>query len=207
MKFVNQDFRARIEALVREAEAKTSVEFVPVVVARSSSLATARGAASLFVFSVLMFLSRIFEPGSTAWMVEALAAMVVSGVCFALLGTSFGLRVLLPKPWTLRAVEDGARRQFLQTEVFATRCRTGVLIYVSLAERAVYVMPDKGVAAKLPADEWAALGARLAADFDQARPGDTFVEALRTLVERLAPEFPPDPNDPNELPDQLIAPS
>jgi putative membrane protein len=47
-----------------------------------------------------------------------------------------------------------AKEAFLEEEVFRTGSRTGILIYISLFERIVRVLPDTGIANIVPQSDW-----------------------------------------------------
>lgn len=49
---------------------------------------------------------------------------------------------------------SGARLAFFEEGVFATRERTGVLIYISLFERYIEIIPDLGVDGRIPRGRW-----------------------------------------------------
>jgi uncharacterized membrane protein len=109
------------------------------------------------------------------------------------------LSYILPKKKQLTAVELAAHRQFMKHQVDLTELRQGVLIYVSLYEKSVYLLADRGVTPHVPPKEWADLGATLAKDFNQENPGETFLSALELLAKRVAPQFPPIEGDRDEL--------
>lgn len=113
------------------------------------------------------------------------------------------LSYLMPKAWSLYHVETSAHLAFLYEEIFATEQRTGIMIYISERERAVYVMADKGVTAKIPVNEFGMLGQKLAKDFSKRTADETFLKALDEIAKRLGEKFPPRPNNTNELSNQI----
>lgn len=109
------------------------------------------------------------------------------------------IRFLMPKRWILQSVETAAHLAFLEEEIFATSQRTGIMIYISEAERAVYVMADKGVTEKISAEEFRKLGEQLAKDFSSHTAEETFLSALDEIAKRLGKIFPPHVLDVDEL--------
>ena len=97
-------------------------------------------------------------------------------------------------------------QQFWEQRVQKTEGRTGVLIFASLAERYVEIVPDAGIAKKVPAEAWQDAAAALTAAVKAGRPGDGFVAAIEHCGAILAEHFPviPDTVNPNELPDRLV---
>ena len=61
---------------------------------------------------------------------------------------------LAPRRWQFMQAHDNALRQFLSHNVHLTSERTGVLIFVSLAERYAEIVADAGINAKVPQEVW-----------------------------------------------------
>ena len=134
-----------------------------------------------------------------------------------LLATVFLVVQVLTKPLRVRmALTPGAtktrrvRRQGLALfRVGAERRtagRTGVLIYLSLAERRAEIIADAAIHDQVAPDVWAAAMAALLADVREGRPGDGLVAAIGQVGQVLAAHFPRQENDVNELPDRLVEP-
>ena len=98
-----------------------------------------------------------------------------------------------------RAVE-----QFLAQNLHTTSGRTGVLIFVSVAERYAEILADAGVHTKVTPAEWQSIVTRLTSAIGDGRTGDGFVDAITRCGAVLAEHFPPGTHDPNALPDHLI---
>lgn len=128
-------------------------------------------------------------------------------VFLAVLGT------LLPRPmryWLVpRAIKRArahrrAVEQFLAQSLHTTRSRTGVLIFVSVAERHAEILADTGIEAKVPGGTWQSIVDELTARIGRGEPAEGFVQAIEACGRHLAEHFPPGSSDPNELPDHLI---
>ncbi len=140
----------------------------------------------------------------TPWSVQRifliqLAVFIVAGLIFTL--TPLRL-ALVPRALQRARAHRAALEQFVVRRVAHTKNRTGVLIFVSLAEHYARIIPDDGIAEKVPNSEWqAAIDAMIA----HLRSGD-IVAGLTAAIERcadvLAAHAPPD-GSPNELPDRL----
>jgi putative membrane protein len=98
-----------------------------------------------------------------------------------------------------RAVE-----QFLVQNLHTTTGRTGVLLFVSVAERYAEIIADNAIDAKVPEGTWKEIIDSLTDAIGQGRPTDGFVTAIAAIGTVLARHFPPGTNDPSELPDHLI---
>jgi putative membrane protein len=91
---------------------------------------------------------------------------------------------------------------FRELRVGETRDRTGILIYVSLLERHVVVLPDTGIAARAPEPTWKGVVECIVGGMKAGAPGDGLVAAVGLCGDTLrAAGFAPRPDDTNELPD------
>ncbi len=111
---------------------------------------------------------------------------------------------LVPKSIKHARVRRSALAQFLAQNIHTTKGRTGVLIYVSLAERIAEVVADQGIYQKVGPRCWDEIVAGLVEELERGRARAGFVAAIRASGELLAAHFPPRRANPNELPDRLI---
>jgi putative membrane protein len=189
-RFFSQADLDAIQAAVREAEGRTSGEIVPYVVERSDEYPT------------------------TAWKGAALGALLGPMVALAIhrwtdvWGWPLGLWIALPAPLGgaigyLLALIDSVRRwmagehtldararrraavAFLDQEVFRTRDRTGILLFVSLFERRVVLLADSGIHQKVEEGAWEAITSKLAQGIRGGRPAPALIEAVRGCGELL----------------------
>jgi putative membrane protein len=97
-----------------------------------------------------------------------------------------------------------AEAAFLEEEVFRTRDRTGILLFVSLFEHRVVVLGDSGINARVAPGEWDEV-VRLAVEgIRRGRPGEGLAAAIAACGRLLArPGLERLPDDTDELPDEL----
>lgn len=200
---VTDEFKERIEARIRDFEQRTCVEFVPVIVRSSGDYSGIKAFAALMVFGLALCIFPYVPTPDWAQDMNVLAALLLSAVAFLLLSWPPLLHLVASQKHLRAEVERGASLSFLREEVFNTRRRSGLLIYISIFEKSVFILADKGITAVVRPKEWAELGARLAKDLSRDNPGVTFLEALDEVVAKLSDKFPPDPDNLNELPDRL----
>ena len=117
--------------------------------------------------------------------------------------TSLG-RALTPRSHRRARVRAEALSQFRARGIGNTRDRTGVLIFVSVADRLAEVVADQGIYAKVPPEHWATTVAALVAGIGAGDAARGFVDAVALAGAVLAEHFPPLADNPNELPDRLI---
>ncbi|WP_411881303.1 TPM domain-containing protein [Polaromonas sp. YR568] len=96
---------------------------------------------------------------------------------------------------------------FGKLRVWDTEHNNGVLIYVLLAEHAIEIVADRGVARHVGPDQWQAMVSRMAAAFREQRYEDGLTQALEETSAVLMEHFAADTSqegagaNPNELPD------
>jgi len=200
--------RDRVAAAIRAAEKTTSGE-IYCVLARSSDgyflasaftvacgvLVASAAAALLFEQWWISFRPIVFVAAQLS------AYLVALGILYAFPA----LRIrLVPKRLRYAKAHSNAIRQFLARNVHMTEARTGVLIFVSLAERYAAILADGNIDAKVPQATWDAAVARLVTDSSQRRLTEGFVAAIGTVGALLAASFPYRPGDRNELDDHLV---
>ncbi|MCS7081858.1 MAG: hypothetical protein N2561_01150 [Bacteroidetes bacterium] len=199
-KIFSSEEERRIRERVAQIERETGSEIVPYVVGISDPYPEApwRGfalfaALGLFVASLLS-LGQSWAVGPTV--TEVIAVTLLSG----LLGAAMGRYVAPVRRWLVgralldRRVHQRALQAFLEEEVFATPNRTGVLIFISLFERRLEVLPDKTLAEQLPTEVWKPVVLDVVEGIRQGRPVDGLMRALeecRRIVLEHASGLPP----------------
>ena len=94
---------------------------------------------------------------------------------------------------------------FAQLRVWDTEHNNGVLIYVLLADRAVEIVADRGVAAgRVPQGDWDAICRLMERHFREGRIAEGSVAGIEAVADVLA-RFPPAKRDAgNEMPDEPV---
>ncbi len=219
---------AAIEAAIREAEARTTGELYVVVSEESGDygetpLAWAAGVALLGPALLLLGGVHVSVPdlfgGWTAAQVsqaaeraarEALVgAIVVQAalfvITFLLVAVPPVRRALTPRPFKRERVRKRALEQFASKNLHLTRERTGVLIFVSFAERMAELIADEGIAAHVERHVWDRAMAALVEGLRRGEAGAGIAAAVGLCGDVLAERFPCDPKDnPDQLPNQVV---
>ena len=103
-----------------------------------------------------------------------------------------------------QSARDRAIDLFAQLRVWDTRDNTGVLIYLLLADRAVEIVADRGIDAKVDAQEWSTVCRQMEAAFRQGDFEGGVLNGVQAVTRHLATHFPAEGANPNELPDQPL---
>jgi putative membrane protein len=73
----------------------------------------------------------------------------------------------------------------LEEQVFATRDRTGVLIFVALFEHRVEILADEGIDERVADDAWDRICDELTAGIRRGAPTEALIHAVDRCVELL----------------------
>ena len=93
---------------------------------------------------------------------------------------------------------------FSELRVWDTEHNTGVLIYLLLADRAVEIVADRGINAKVGAQEWSRVCRQMETAFRQSNFEAGAVGGVQAVTQHLAKHFPANGHNPNELPDKPV---
>ncbi len=113
-------------------------------------------------------------------------------------------------PWHLLRGNSPVRHRaialFSNLRVWDTEHNNGVLVYVELADRAVEVIADRGIARLVPERDWDRICLQLRESFAAGRYESGAIEAVRAVGALLQAHFPLQPGERrvNELPDRPI---
>lgn len=200
----NEDEIKRIESAVQQAEKRTSGEIVPMLVDESYDYPRAEIlGAGLFSLAAAVSLSWAFF-GESLWHFLWLFAL-----CYfpfkCLIRSLPALRRRLIHPDEISAeVEEKAVVSFLEQGLHHTRDETGILILISLFERRVHVLADRGINDVVPANSWDGIVQTIT---DGIHHGDTcnaLCAAIDNCGQLLEAHFPVKSDDTNELPNLII---
>jgi putative membrane protein len=199
MNFTPADHEA-VSAAIREAEKHTSGQIVCVLAHSSSAYAHVpilwASALALFTPWPLIHL--------TEWSVERifllqLVVFIVAGLLFSWMPVRLWL---VPRPLQRVRAHRAALEQFVVRGISRTKNRTGVLIFVSLAEHYARIVADEGIATKVQHADWQDAVDALTAHMRDGRITEGLIAAVERCGAVLATRAPPD-GSPNELPDRL----
>jgi putative membrane protein len=208
-KFSSTDLE-RIKQAVREAESKISGEIVPVIISRSGyyTIANYKGSlfASAFVFLAIIFVDR-YVPTLAVYDPLLIFLLVVLAGALGALAAHFSdtiKRMLVGQQYMDRATYQRAETSFLQEQVFNTRQRTGIMIFVSFFEHEVIVMADKGISSVVEQKEWDKMVKNLTENIRANKVVDGLEIAIKRCGEILLEKgFHKSADDENELGDDL----
>jgi len=196
----SQDDHDAISAAIREAEARSCGQIVCVLSHASSDYAYVpilwATVLALLVPWPLIYFTPLSAQKIYLWQ---LAVFVAAGLVLSWMPLRMAL---VPRLLRRTLAHRAALEQFVVRRIANTRNRSGVLIFVSLAERYARIIADEGVALKVPNAEWQAAIDALTGHMRDGRIAAGFIAAIERCGAVLAAHAPPD-GSPNTLPDRL----
>lgn len=209
-RFLTKADRAKIEACIREAESHTRGEIVVMVVPMSYRypMADLLGATA-FSFPAAVALAPalggLFWAGhSNLWVFLGVLIPLFLVFHEAVKRVHILKRCFISGKEMEDEVREGAHIQFFRKGLYRTREETGVLIYISVFERRVWVLGDRGINAMIPEADWKRVVATIVRAIKDRQPAEGICQAVREVSRILQDKFPIRPGDQNELRDLIV---
>ena len=214
--------REKVSAAIAAAEAKTNGEIVAVATPISDAYHdVALHWALVPLFAVLAWAA--WRPTALTWWYDRLFGgwqpdptlgqlltfvMVLAALLFTvalLILKWMPLRLFLtPGATKHRRVRRRAIAIFQAAAAGKTTGKTGILIYLSLAERRAEIVADEAILKVTDDHTWGEAMHALIEDVRDGRPADGICAAIERIGVVLSEHFPRSADDSNEIPDRLI---
>jgi putative membrane protein len=198
--FFQPEAKKKTGLAIKAIESKTSVE---VVVAMRHRVAEYRSTDLTFGFACACtaLAALWFSPSTYAvehMPFEMLGAFIVGASLSAFVHPL--RRAMTPKATVARQLEVAARAAFYELGISKTNRRTGLLVFASMYESAVVLVPDAAVDRKALLE--LSTAKKTLETAIGARDFDAFIKALELLTPPLEKAMPRKADDENELPDE-----
>lgn len=211
--FTDSDLQ-RIKEAVNQAEDKISGEIVPVIVDRSGHYSSANYRSSLIMaslaFMIIIIVDRyVINNTEYTLFYDPLiifTIVLLGGVIGAVLPNFISplKRWLVSQHYFDHATRQRAENAFLEEEVFNTRQRTGIMIFISFFEHEVIVMADKGISKVVDQKQWDKIVGELISHIRAGKVVDGLEVAIKRCGDMLLEKgFLKTADDTNELSDDL----
>lgn len=188
-------FSAADLAAIREAtelaEQRSAGEIVSYIVERIDDHTEARWlAATLGSLSLALIAGAVHGFGGywggwgVLWI--TLPALVGAGLGYVVGGTDRIARPLISPDSLDRRARLRAEAAFLEENVFRTRDRTGILVFLALFEHRAVILADEGIHRAVPPDEWDHLVTELTTGIRAGRAPQALIDVITKCGELLA---------------------
>jgi putative membrane protein len=209
-KFLSDDERTRVETAVKEAEKLTAGEIVVMIISASYQypLAIVIGAAAFALPLALIFTLLVgrwlWIGGQNIWLFLGFLAVLFILFHEIIRRTPWLKRFFISRREIDEEVQEAAITNFFDHNLYRTRDETGVLVLISVFERRVWVLADRGINAKVPEGQWDNIVKMITDGIKQKRSPDAICEAVKKIGELLKTHFPIKPDDTDELKNLIV---
>lgn len=210
MYLLDKDDAQEISEAIIAQEKHTSGEIVAVLASQSGSYRLlplfVAAFIALLIPLILIYLPRFTEGQFLIWSAEKI--YFIQLLCFVVIALLLSFRPfrywIVPSSLKKKWAHAHALEQFAAQEMHTTSGRTGIMIFVSVAEHHAEVIGDMGIYEKIPAEDWEALVKQLALDIKNKNPKKGFITAINQSGAWLSEHFPPGSEPLDELVNHLI---
>lgn len=208
----------KIKDSVKKAESKSSGEIVTAFIRESDSYAVYEllfsvisafviFTISLFYFTEInSFFSSMFWDYtiSNSVMCFGFSAFLLIFIIYFLANLPFLDRIIVPSKVMKEKVKNRALKYFLESGVYETRDRTGILIFISILERKVELIADSGIASKIEQKSWDEIVNLIVEGIKSGNWVDNLAISIEKCGDLLEEHFPIAEDDENELHDGIV---
>jgi len=202
MTLVTQTDQKRITDAISEAESATSGEIVAMIAPESANYYYVP-----FLWAALIALGVPWPFVFWTWWpiqhIYVLQLAVFAALVVVLMPGRVRL-ALVPRRVKHARAHRRALEQFMAQNLHTTTGHTGVLIFVSVAERFAEVIADRAIHEKVPETVWQDIVADLTTHIGNGQAGEGFVRPIRAAGQQLALHFPPKASHDKGLTNHLI---
>jgi len=202
-RLLKESDKAAVSAAIKQAELRTIGELVTVITGASDEYLYIP---TLWASLIALLVPISFVLGGT-WM-GVMSLFSIQIAVFIVLALVFRIPfikyALVPTALKRLRASRVAREQFFVQGLQNTEGRTGILLFVSVAERYVEIIADKGINDVAPKEAWNSIVTTFVSSVKAGQYKQGFVSAIGECGEILHQHFPAKKENPNELPDHLV---
>jgi len=212
-KFLTAQEYEQINAAVEKAEKTTSGEIVCMVHTASYHypMSNIIGAAALALPAALALTPIIggwlWIGTQNMWVFLSILAPVFILGHWVVKHTPWLKRIFISSREMAEEVEEAAVTAFFKHGLYRTKDGTGILIFISVFERRVWVLADAGIDAKVSGDHWRSVVEGITEGIRNNQAAPAICLAVDTVGQTLAEHFPVAPDDINELENVIVTDS
>ncbi len=203
-RFFTAEEKERLKAITHEVESRTIGEIVVMVVDHSDHYAEAEVLGGILLGSLLSLILTLLFFHASVWSYVPLSFLFF-----------FPCRLLFRRIEALKKLFIGMRRKeeavmlraeraFFEKGLYKTKKNTGVLFFLSLLERKVWVLADKGIYEKMDQETLNRFAKEVSKGIREGRACDALSQAVQGIGVLLSKHFPIIPDDTDELPDDVM---
>lgn len=202
--FFTSGEKERIKKTTIEAESRTDGEVVVIVVDGSDQYVEAEIIAGITFGGLLSLILAVLFFHSSVWVYIPLSFILFFPFSLLFRKMPAVKAAFIGVKRKNNAVRERALRMFYEKGLYKTRGNTGVLFFISLLERKVWVLADKGIHEKIKQDTLNRFALEVSRGIKAGHACEALCKAIKETGDLLSRHFPKTSGDIDELPDEVI---
>jgi len=202
--FFTAEERKRLKSLTHEVESRTIGEIVVMVVDRSDRYIEAEVFGGVILGSLLSLIVTLLFFHSSIWSYVPLSFLFFFPCRFLFQRIDALKKLFIGNRRREETVRLRAERAFFEKGLYKTKKNTGVLFFLSLLERKVWVLADKGIYEKMDRGILNRFANEVSRGIREGRACDALSQAIQEIGSLLSQHFPITSDDTDELPDDVM---
>jgi putative membrane protein len=203
-KFFTAEEKERLKAITQEVESRTIGEIVVMVVDRSDHYIDAEVLGGALLGSLLSLILTLLFFHSSIWSYVPLSFLFFFPCRFLFQKVDGLKKLFIGVRRKEEAVRLRAERAFFERGLYKTKRNTGVLFFLSLLERKVWILADKGIYEKMEQETLNRFANEVSRGIREGRACDALSKAIQEIGVVLSRDFPITSDDTDELPDEVM---
>lgn len=202
--FFTPEEKERIRETTQRVESRTIGEVAVMVVDQSDRYREAEILGGVLLSGLLALLATILLFHGSLWSFVPIGFLGFF-VFYGLMTRSSRLkRGFVSRKRVEEAVQKRALLAFYEKGLHKTRLNTGMLFFLSLMERKVWVLADQGIYEKIQQENLTQFALDVSRGIHQGRACEALCRAIEEVGELLTRHFPITSGDVNELPNEVL---
>jgi putative membrane protein len=203
-KFFTAEEKERLKAITQEVESRTIGEIVVMVVDRSDHYIDAEVLGGALLGSLLSLILTLLFFHSSIWSYVPLSFLFFFPCRFLFQKVDGLKKLFIGVRRKEEAVRLRAERAFFERGLYKTKRNTGVLFFLSLLERKVWILADKGIYEKMEQETLNRFANEVSRGIREGRACGALSKAIQEIGVVLSRHFPITSDDTDELPDEVM---
>ncbi len=203
-RFFTAEEKERLKTATHEVESRTIGEIVVMVVDHSDHYIEAEVLGSVLLGSLLSLILTVLFFHSSIWSYIPLSFIFFFPCWFLFIKVEILKKYFIGIRRKEETVRLRAERAFFERGLYKTKKNTGVLFFLSLLEKKVWVLADKGIYEKMDQETLNRFANEVSRAIKEGRACDALSQAIQEIGVYLAKHFPITHEDTNELPDDVM---
>jgi putative membrane protein len=202
--FFSAEEKERLKATIQEVESKTIGEIVVMVMDRSDHYIEAEVLGGVVLGSLLSLILSILFFHSSIWSYVPLSFMLFFPCWLLFKRVEAVKKLFIGMRRKEEAVRQRAERVFFEKGLYKTKKNTGVLFFLSLLERKIWVLADRGIYEKMDQETLNRFASEVSRGIQENRSCEVLSRAIQDIGVLLSRHFPITSDDTDELPDDVM---